>query len=219
MNARARAAAVSDPVPAMRRGLRPGLRGGPLSTLVVVSHPDIAHSRAHRRLLAAIAGLPDVAIRHLEALYPDSRIDAAAEQDAALQAARIVFQFPLYWFSTPPMLKAWQDAVYAVGFAYGPGGTRLRGKLLQPVLTAGGAQEKYRPGGHNRYEIADLLRPLETAAHFVGMTMRPPLVLFHVPNVEGIPVPADVDARIEAFARRYRDLLAAPATVASGAHA
>lgn len=190
-----------------------------MSTLVVVSHPHLAHSRAHRRLLAAIAGLPDVAIRHLEALYPDSRIDAAAERAAALAASRIVFQFPLYWFSTPPMLKAWQDEVYAVGFAYGPGGTRLRGKSVQLVLTAGGAQEKYRQGGHNRYEIVDLLRPLETAAHFVGMTMPPPLVLFHVPNVEGIPVPADVDARIEAFARRYRDLLAAPAAVAAGAHA
>jgi len=219
MNPRARAGAVLDPVPATRRGLRLGLRGVSLSTLVVVSHPDIAHSRAHQRLLAAIAGLPDVAIRHLEALYPDSRIDAVAEQAAALQAVRIVFQFPLYWFSTPPMLKAWQDAVYAVGFAYGPGGARLRGKALQLVLTAGGTEEKYRPGGHNRYEIADLLRPLETAAHFVGMTMRPPLVLFHVPNVEGIPVPADVDARIADFAQRYRALLAAPAAVAAGAHA
>ena len=47
----------------------------------------------------------------------------------------------------------------------------------------------------------------------------PPLVLFHVPNVVGIPVPADVDTRIETFAHRYRDLLAAPAPPASGAHA
>ena len=211
--------ALADPGPPVRHGLQLGLRGVPLSTLVVVSHPHLAQSRAHRRLLAVIAGLPDMAIRHLEALYPDSRIDAAAEQTAALHASRIVFQFPLYWFSTPPMLKAWQDEVYAVGFAYGPGGTRLRGKLLQLVLTAGGAQEKYRPGGHNLFEITDLLRPLETAAHFVGMTMLPPLVLFHVPNVVGIPVPADVDTRIETFAHRYRDLLAAPAPPASGAHA
>ena len=210
---------MSDPGPPMRRGRCLGLRGVSLSTLVVVSHPHFAQSRAHRRLLAAIAGLPDTAIRHLEALYPDLRIDAAAEQTAALHASRIVFQFPLYWFSTPPMLKAWQDEVYAVGFAYGPGGTSLRGKSLQLVLTAGGAQEKYRPGGHNRYEITDLLRPIETAAHFVGMTMLPPFVLFHVPNVAGIPVPADVDTRIEAFARRYRDLLAAPEAISAGARA
>ena len=190
-----------------------------MSTLVIVSHPHLAQSRAHRRMLDAISGLPDVAIRHLEALYPDQRIDVEGEQAAALHASRIVFQFPFYWFSTPPMLKAWQDDVLAVGFAYGPGGTRMRGKMLQPVLTSGGAREKYRPGGHNRYEIADLLRPLETTAHFVGMTMLPPLVLYHVPNVPGIPVPADVDTRIETFAQRYRDLLAAPEPVAASAHA
>jgi putative NADPH-quinone reductase len=181
-----------------------------MATLVVVSHPHLETSRAHRRMLDSIAGLPGVAIRHLEALYPDGHIDVAAEQAAVLHAKRIVFQFPFYWFSTPPMLKAWQDDLLSVGFAYGPGGTRMQGKQLQPVLTTGGAHDKYRPGGHNLYEVTDLLKPLETTAHFVGMTMLPPLVLYHVPNVPGIPVPADADARIEAFARRYRDLLAAP---------
>lgn len=181
-----------------------------MSTLVIVSHPHLETSRAHRCMLGAIAGLPGVAIRHLEALYPDAHIDVAAEQAAVLQATRIVFQFPFYWFSTPPMLKAWQDDLLAVGFAYGPGGRRMQGKQLQPVLTTGGAHDKYRPGGHNLYDVTDLLKPLETTAHFVGMQMLPPLVLYHVPNVPGIPVPADADARIEAFARRYRDLLAAP---------
>ncbi len=166
-------------------------------------------------MLDAIAGLPGVAIRHLEAFYPDGRIDAAAEQAAVLPAARIVFQFPFYWFSTPPMLKAWQDEVLAVGFAYGPGGTRMRGKRLQPVLTTGGEREKYRPGGHNLYEVADLLKPLQTTAHFVGMTMLPPLVLHHVPNVPGIPVPPDADTRIDAFALAYRRLLVAPEAAAS----
>jgi glutathione-regulated potassium-efflux system ancillary protein KefG len=181
-----------------------------MSTLVVVSHPHLETSRAHRRLLDAIAGLPGVAIRHLEALYPDGRIDVAAEQAAVLPAARIVFQFPFYWFSTPPMLKAWQDGLFTVGFAYGPGGTRMQGKQLQLVLTTGGAHDKYRPGGHNLYEVTELLKPLETTAHFIGMKMRAPLVLYHVPNVPGIPVPADADARIEAFGQRYRELLASP---------
>ena len=178
-----------------------------MSTLVLVSHPHLAQSRSHRRLLRAAQGLEGVELRHLEALYPDGRIDVAAEQAALRAAERVVFQFPFYWFSTPPMLKAWQDEVLAVGFAYGPGGTATRGKRLQPVLTTGGAQEKYRPGGHNLYEVTDLLKPLETTAHFVGMTMLPPLVLYHVPNVPGIPVPADAETRLEAFAERYRALL------------
>jgi glutathione-regulated potassium-efflux system ancillary protein KefG len=188
-----------------------------VSTLVIVSHPKLAMSRAHRRMLHAIDGLPGVAIRHLEALYPDGHIDVAAEKAAVLPAQRIVFQFPFNWFSTPPMLKAWQDEVLSVGFAYGPGGAMMRGKRLQPVLTAGGTRESYHPGGHNLYEIADLLKPLEATAHFVGMTMLPPLVLYHVPNVPGIPVPADIDARIDAFALRYRDVLAVPETTVPAA--
>jgi Flavodoxin-like fold len=115
----------------------------------------------------AIAGVRGVVVRHLEALYPGGRIDATAEQAARLPATRIVFQFPFNWYSTSPMLKAWQDEVLTVGFAYGSGGTRMRGKRLQ-------------------------------------------LVLYHVPSVPDIPVPADVDARSHTFALQYRDLLATP---------
>ena len=185
-------------------------RAGPVAvtTLVIVSHADLASSRAHRKLLGAIKGLRDVGVRHLEALYPDGRIDVAAEQAAVLPATRIVFQFPFNWYSTPPMLKAWQDEVLAAGFAFGPGGTQMRGKQLQLVLTAGGTRESYRRGGHNLFEVTELLKPLEATAHFVGMTLAPPLVLYYVPNVPGIPVPEDVDARIDAFCVSYRDLLA-----------
>jgi glutathione-regulated potassium-efflux system ancillary protein KefG len=181
-----------------------------VSTLVVLSHPHLATSRAHRSLHGAITGIPGVAIRHLEAMYPDRRIDVAAEQAAVLPATRIVFQFPLHWYSVPPMLKAWQDAVLAVGFAFGPGGTRMRGKRLQPVLTTGGTPESYCGGGHNLFPVEEFLKPLFATAHFTGMTMLRPLVLHHVPNVPGIPAPADVDVRVAAFALRYRELLAAP---------
>lgn len=125
-----------------------------MTTVVIVSHADLASSRAHRKLLGAIAGLRDVDVRHLEAMYPDGRIDVAAEQAAVLPATRIVFQFPFNWYSTPPLLK-----------------------------------------------------PLEATAHFVGMTLAPPLVLYNVP---GIPVPEDVDLRIDAFCLTYRGLPATP---------
>ena len=135
----------------------------------MVYNPHLATSRAHRHVLAAIAGVRGVAVRHLEALYPDGRIDAAVEQVAVLRATRIVFQFPCDWYTTPPTLKAWQDDVLSVGFAYGPGGTGMRCKAM-------------------------LL----------------PLVLYRVPNVPGIPMPADVDARVHTSALQYRELLAAP---------
>ena len=178
-----------------------------MPTLVLVSHPTLATSKANAALVAAIRHLPHVEIRHLEALYPDSRIDVAAEQEAALRAERIVFQFPFYWYSTPPMLKRWQDDVLAFGWAYGPGGTRLKGKTLQLVLTTGGPDSVYRAGGYNLYRVRDLLRPLEVTANLCGMPLAEPLVLYGVPNIPGLVVPHDPAPAIAAFAARYRALI------------
>ena len=179
-----------------------------MRTLVLLSHPTLATSRANAPLVDAIRDLPNVEIRHLEALYPDGRIDIAAEQAAALRAERIVFQFPFYWYATPPMLKRWQDDVLAFGWAYGPGGTMLRGKTLQLVLTAGGPESVYRVGGYNLYPVRELLRPLEVTAHLCGMTLAEPLVLYGVPNIPGLVVEHDPTAAIAEFAARYRALVA-----------
>ncbi len=179
-----------------------------MRTLVLVSHPTFATSKANARLVAAIRGTPNVEIRHLEAIYPDGRIDVAAEQASATGAERIVFQFPLYWYSVPPLLKRWMDEVFEFGWSYGPGGTKLQGKTLQPVLTAGGAEAAYRPGGYNLYPVRELLRPLEVTANLMGMAFADPLVLYGVPNIPGLDVPQDTTPAIDAFAKRYRALLA-----------
>jgi glutathione-regulated potassium-efflux system ancillary protein KefG len=178
-----------------------------MRTLVLVSHPTLATSRANSALVDAIRDLPDVEVHHLEALYPDGHVDIDAEQAASVRASRIVFQFPFYWYSTPPMLKRWQDDVLAFGWAYGPGGTMLRGKSLQLVLTAGGPEAVYRVGGYNLYPIRDLLRPFEVTAHLCGMSFAEPLVLYGVPNIPGLVVPHDPAAAIAEFAARYRALV------------
>ena len=37
--------------------------------------------------------------------------DGEREAAGLLSADRIVLQFPIQWYSTPPLLKAWQHAV------------------------------------------------------------------------------------------------------------
>lgn len=179
-----------------------------MHTLVLLSHPTLDRSKAHARLLEAIRGIPGVEICHLERRYPDRRLDVAAEKAAASRAERIVFQFPFYWYSTPPMLKQWQDEVLEFGWAYGPGGTHLRGKTLQLVLSTGGPHATYHADGYNRYEIKDLLRPLEVTAGLTGMKFAEPMILWGVPNIPGLVVPDDSGPAIAAFAASYRALLA-----------
>ena len=47
--------------------------------------------------------------------------DVAAEQQKLRRADLVIFQFPLWWFSVPAIMKGWFERVYAYGFAYGVG--------------------------------------------------------------------------------------------------
>jgi len=141
--------------------------------LLIYAHRDPATSRANRALLDAASTLPNVTVHDLMARYPDFRIDVEQEQQLLLTHDGIVLQFPLYWYSSPAILKEWQDAVLTYGFAYGPGGDRLRGKKLMIATTTGGPAEAYQAGGTNHYTISELLRPLQATANLTGMSYQP----------------------------------------------
>ncbi|WP_258875145.1 NAD(P)H-dependent oxidoreductase [Paenibacillus sp. VMFN-D1] len=44
--------------------------------------------------------------------YPNENIDFKHEQELLRSHDRIVFQFPLYGYSTPPLMKMWVDEVF-----------------------------------------------------------------------------------------------------------
>ena len=88
--------------------------------LILLSHPDYARSRANRALADAASRVPGIEVAHLEGLYPDGAIDADAEVARLLAAERVVLQFPVQWYATPPLLKAWQDAVLSRMFYVHP---------------------------------------------------------------------------------------------------
>ncbi|GAA0692197.1 NAD(P)H-dependent oxidoreductase [Kitasatospora atroaurantiaca] len=168
-------------------------------TLVLLAHPTTAQSRNNTALADAVRELPNVTVHDLYAEYPDHRIDVAREQQLAEQHDRIVFQFPFYWYSTPALLKQWQDEVLLWGWAYGTEGNALRGKTLQVVTTTGGGADSYRPGGYNRFPMEHLLSPLDQMAHLTGMVLADPLILHSVRETS--------DEDLALFAKRYRELL------------
>ncbi|MEM7240106.1 MAG: NAD(P)H-dependent oxidoreductase, partial [Pseudomonadota bacterium] len=113
----------------------------------------------------------------LYADYPRHNIDVAREQERLLQHDVILFQFPLFWYSTPSLLKEWQDLVLEHGFAYGSGGDRLDGKKMLLALTTAGPSEAYSQAGYQQYPLRTFLTPLEQTAHLCGMSFVPPYVL------------------------------------------
>src|SRR5687767_15051633 len=44
--------------------------------------------------------------------------DVTSEQQKVLSADAVIFQFPLWWYGMPAILKGWIDRVWAYGLAY-----------------------------------------------------------------------------------------------------
>ena len=109
--------------------------------------------------------------------YPDFYINVKREQQLLIEHDIIVFQHPFYWYSSPAILKQWEDLVLEFGFAYGPGGTKLREKLVLSAITAGAALSAYQRDGYNYFTIRELLTPFEQTARFCGMIYLPPLII------------------------------------------
>jgi len=108
--------------------------------------------------------------------------DIRAEMDKVVWCDYLIFQFPLWWFSIPAILKGWVDRVFAMGFAYGGGRVYetgvFRGKRAMLSLTTGGLEEAYRPGGKNG-DINMLLYHVNHGMfYFCGMEVLPPFVVY-----------------------------------------
>lgn len=149
-----------------------------MNTEVLLFHPHYQHSRVNRTLAEALIGLDHVQVRRMYDLYPEFQIDVATEQRLLTQADRIVLQFPTYWYSSPALLKQWEDDVLEHGWAYGSTGHALEGKGLLIATSTGGGQENYTPQGLHGYRLAELMRPFQSMAHMVGMSYAQPFFTF-----------------------------------------
>ena len=127
-------------------------------------------------MLAAIDGMGGVTVHDLYAAYPDFFVDVGREKGLLAGADVIVLQHPMRWYSAPSLMKEWIDRVLERGWAYGKGGTALRGKQMLAAISTGGPPEAYEPEGYNRYTIAEFLRPFERTAILCGMEWLEPFV-------------------------------------------
>jgi putative NADPH-quinone reductase len=146
--------------------------------LILFAHPSQHRSEVNLPLIEASKTIEGVTVVDLYAEYPDYCINIEREQQRLREHDIIIFMHPLYWYSTPAILKEWQDLVLEYGFAYGHDGTELHGKKLLCAITAGGSEDAYQTHGYNHYSIRELLRPIEQTATLCGMLYLPPYALF-----------------------------------------
>ncbi|AZB44032.1 general stress protein [Bacillus sp. FJAT-42376] len=148
-----------------------------MKTLVLTAHPNMEQSKVNKVWMNRLQQEKQVTVRDLYALYPDFKIDRETEQQLLLEHDRIVFQFPFYWYSSPALLKEWQDMVLTYGFAYGSEGTKLHGKEFMLAISTGGPAEAYQSGGYNHYSMSELTRPFQATANLCGMHFLPSFLL------------------------------------------
>lgn len=142
-------------------------------------------------------------------LAPDIR----AEQDKLDWADAVVFQFPLWWYGMPAILKGWFDRVFVKGYAYGvthpehPGRTlrygegKLAGKRALIVLTSGSPEAALGPRGINGQLDQVLFPLLHGTLWYAGMTVLPPVCIYGADRLS--------DDQFRVAAQRVRDSVAA----------
>ena len=113
--------------------------------------------------------------------------DIQAEIDKLKWCDVLIFNFPMYWFSVPAILKGWIDRVFISGFCYGgkrfydQGG--LQGKKGLMTFTLGGREHMF---GEDKIhgDMQTMLRPLlQGSMAYVGLSVLPPFIGWHVPYI------------------------------------
>lgn len=148
-------------------------------TLVIIAHPNLERSVVNKAWLEKLKSHPEqYTIHDLYEVYPDENIDVEAEQKLVEAHDHIVFQFPLFWFSSPPLLKKWQDLVLTYGWAYGSSGNALINKSFSLAVAVGIWKEDYQPTGRYLHTIEEVLRPFEMTVNYIKSRYLKPFFLF-----------------------------------------
>lgn len=159
-------------------------------TLVIVAHPTINDSVINKRWIEELNKYPEqYTVHQIYAVYPDGKIDVEKEQALIEAHDSLVFQFPVYWFNCPPLLKQWLDDVFTYGWAYGSTGDKLKGKKIQLAVSAGVSEEDYSKEGRYQFTLRESLYPFEVTTLYVNAVYQPIYAFYGAesePSVEKI---------------------------------
>jgi NAD(P)H dehydrogenase (quinone) len=137
--------------------------------------------------------------------------DIAGEQQKVLSADAVIFQFPLWWFSMPAIMKGWIDRVWAYGLAYGYknagnkyrfGDGAFKGRRAMLSVAVGGPARDYSPRGING-PLEQLLFPITHGSlYFTGFDVLPTFAVYRTSRI----TEEDVAVEKEAWRARLEGL-------------
>lgn len=162
-------------------------------TLIAAGH-EVRTSNLHEMHFNPVSGRenfttvkdPDYYKQQIEEIFATEMHGFSPEIEAEIEKVEwcelMIWQFPLWWFGLPAILKGWVDRVFAMGRTYGgvhfyDNGT-FRGKQALLAFTTGGPKETYLKGGFNG-DINAILRPIQRGMlQFVGFEVLAPQIVY-----------------------------------------
>ncbi|XP_053175984.1 NAD(P)H dehydrogenase [quinone] 1-like [Scomber japonicus] len=115
--------------------------------------------------------------------------DITEEQRKLTEADLIIFQFPMYWFTVPAIVKGWFDRVLTLGFAYSQEKRYTEGifkdKKAMLSFTTGSHESMFSANGING-DMNVTLWPLQNGIlHYCGFQVLAPQIFWapsHIPS-------------------------------------
>jgi putative NADPH-quinone reductase len=109
--------------------------------------------------------------------------DIVSEQEKIEWCDIMIWQFPLYWFSSPAILKGWVDKVFTMGKFYDNGKIFSNGfstgKQAMLSVTTGGPEKNYVEDKYG--DIDSILFPIHRGIfEFLGFSVLQPEIVYSV---------------------------------------
>ena len=164
------------------------------NVLINLVHSDIDSSKVNKILADFASKESNVTINNLYEKYPDFKIDVQKEQKLLLENDVIIFQFPMYWLSSPALLKEWLDVVLSYNFAYGEN-YKLEGKKFAIAVSTGSGTAQYSSTGSNKHTVEEFLTPFVGTASYIKMNYQNPFVTYETFVIS--------DEKLEESAKNY----------------
>lgn len=109
--------------------------------------------------------------------------DVVAELEKVRKADFILFQFPIWWWGAPAMMKGWFDRCWTYGGMYTSRNRFengfLKGRRAMISVTLGASQEACEHNG-NEGDTMLALWPIFISLRYVGLDVLPPLRLYGI---------------------------------------
>ncbi|MGX7108805.1 NAD(P)H-dependent oxidoreductase [Facklamia miroungae] len=147
-----------------------------------IAHDHLANSSSQQFLLASGKALTAIDYVDLTSEWHEKGSFKSSEELARLaNYDRILFQFPLYWYQAPAILKIWMDQVFDDQLNIKQTQKILREKEFGIVLTVGSKRESFQPGERVGVTLSELLSPYYAWSNYFAMKYLPPFVIsqFH----------------------------------------